>query len=385
MVGFSVSSFVTLFFFACYTKTEKMLSFLVFLLLSFIVSMLWAPLLISLLFKFNLRRRSKEELDEKVEKHAKKTGTPVMGGILIVVTVLVLNLLFNNSVLTYPLLVTLFMGGVLGGIDDLFNTLGHKNVRVAVRRGITPVVSFSGITWSLYQLVLLPWHAFKEAFRAMGSYRGGFQAHEKFLAQCFIAGGVSFWVYYFFEQSALWLPLLGVLEVGFLYPVLLTFSMVFFSNAFSITDGLDGLSGGTHSLAFLALGIIGLVVDKPGLAIFAATLVGVELAFLYFNIYPARFQMSDVGTLPLGMVFALLAFLLNRELILPIVGVIFVVELLSSFLQVWSVKLRDKRIFKIAPLHHHFEALGWPETKITERAWVLSAVFAVMGILVALL
>ncbi len=362
-----------------------MITFLFFILISFLIAFLWAPFLINFLYKFNVRRRSKQELDEKVENHAQKTGTPVMGGALIVVTVLALNLVFNFSPRVAVVLVTLFLGAILGAIDDLFNIFGHQRVSQAVRKGITPVVSFSVVTWSLYKAVLLPWQLFKEAFRAMGSYRGGFKAHEKFLLQTVLGGLVGFGLHFHFGLDTVWLPLLGKFSIGIFYPLLITILLVAYANAFSITDGLDGLSGGTHATAFLAWGVLALSFNKIDLAVFCATVVGAEMAFLYFNIYPARIEMSDIGTLPLGMVYALIGVLLGRELAIPIIGAVFTLEVFSSFTQVWSVKLRGKRVFKIAPIHHHFEALGWPETKVTMRFWLVGAVFAVFGILFGLL
>ena len=360
-----------------------MLKFLAFIFVSFLAAFAWAPALIGLLYRFNIRRLSKEELDSKIKNHAQKTGTPVMGGLLIVGTAFVLNLIFNHSPKVNLLLLILGLGALLGAADDLFNVLGHKKVSQAVRRGITPIVTLSGITWSIYKLLLLPWNAFKEAFRAMGSYQGGFKAHEKFLLQCALAGPAAWLVYTKFGQHRLWLPLLGEFNIGIFYPSLAAFLMVAYANAFSITDGLDGLSGGTHSIAFLAYGAVALSLGKPDIAIFCAILVGAELAFLYFNIFPARIEMSDVGTLPLGMVFALVGVFLNRELTLPIIGGVFTVEILSSFIQVWAVKLRGRRVFKIAPLHHHFEALGWPETKVTMRFWLAGALLAILGTLIA--
>ena len=360
-----------------------MLKFLSFTLTSFLTAFAWAPALIGTLYRSKIRRPAKEELDNIIKRNKKKMGTPLMGGLLIVVTVLILNLLFNRSPETLTLLLVLSLGAILGATDDFFNVFGHKQVSRAFHRGITPIVTLSGATWNLYKLALLPWNAFKEAFRAMGSYRGGFKAHEKFLLQCALAGLAAWWAYTKLGQHYLWLPLVGKFNIGILYPVLATFLMVTYANAFSITDGLDGLSGGTHSIAFLAYGVIAITLGRPDLAIFCATLAGAELAFLYFNIHPARIEMSDVGTLPLGMVFALIGILLNRELTLPITGGIFTVEVLSSFVQVWSVKLRGKRVFKIAPLHHHLEALGWHETKVTMRFWLAGALLAILGTLIA--
>lgn len=360
-----------------------MLRFLAFILISFLTAFAWAPLLIGTLYRFNIRRLSKEELDNKIKNHAKKTGVPVMGGLLVVGTVLILNLILNRSPEINILLTVLGLGAILGAIDDLFNIFGHRRVSEAFRKGITPVVTLSGITWSIYKLALLPWNAFKEAFRVMSSYRGGFKAHEKFLLQCSLAGLAAWWVYAKLGQHYLWLPLLGNFNIGILHPFLAAFLMATYANAFSITDGLDGLSGGTHSIAFLAYGVIAHTLGKPDITVFCAILAGAELAFLYFNIFPARIEMSDVGTLPLGMVFALIGILLNRELTLPIIGGIFTVEILSSFIQVWSVKLRGKKVFKIAPLHHHFEAIGWHETKVTMRFWLAGIILAIFGTLIA--
>ncbi len=362
-----------------------MIKFLLCILGSFLLAFALAPVIIGFLYHSNIRRQGKEELDKKIENHAQKTGTPVMGGLIVLLPVIVLNLVLNLTAPVGLLLAVLVLGGFLGAADDLFNVFGHNRVSSAVRKGITPVVTFSGITWSVYKIILLPWQAFKEAFRAMGSYRGGFKAHEKFLLQCFLAGGAAWFLYQYLGQSSLWIPLLGYFDLGVIYPFIAAFLLVVFANAFSITDGLDGLSGGTHALAFLAYGVVALALGNYDLAIFSASVVGAELAFLYFNICPARVEMSDVGTLPLGMTFALLAILLDREIVLPVIGAVFTVEVLSSFVQVWSVKLRGKRVFKIAPIHHHFEALGWPETKVTMRMWIGSALAAVLGIIIALL
>ncbi len=362
-----------------------MLVFIIFILVSFALAFLWAPLLIGLLYNFNVRRRSKQELDAKVENHAQKTGTPVMGGLLVVVTVLVLNLVFNFGPQTGILLLVLVLGALLGAVDDFFNIFGHDRVSQAVRKGITPVVAFSDLTWGFYKLLLLPWRAFKESFRVMGSYRGGFKAHEKFLFQCVLGGFAGFYLYYQWGLSSVWLPLFGNFNIGIFYPFLVAFLLIVYANAFSITDGLDGLSGGTHIIAFLTFGVLALALNKPDLALFCASVVGAEMAFLYFNIYPARVEMSDVGTLPLGMVYALVGVLLGRALVVPIIGAVFTVVIISSFVQVWSVKLRGERVFKIAPIHHHFEALGWPESKVTMRFWLGGAAFALVGLLIALL
>jgi phospho-N-acetylmuramoyl-pentapeptide-transferase len=148
---------------------------------------------------------------------------------------------------------------------------------------------------------------------------------------------------------------------------------------------MDGLAGGLLALSFTAYLVVALVLGYNQIACFCATLVGTLLTFLYFNIYPARFEMADVGSLSLGMTLAVVAFLLHRELTLLIIGGVFVAEILSDVIQVVAVKMGRGRVFKMAPLHHHFEMLGWPETKVTMRFWLAGAVLAFVGILVALL
>jgi phospho-N-acetylmuramoyl-pentapeptide-transferase len=160
---------------------------------------------------------------------------------------------------------------------------------------------------------------------------------------------------------------------------------VFVSNAVNITDGLDGLAGGVLATSFGAFALIAFTQGRFGLAIFCATILGALLAFLWFNIYPARFFMGDTGSLALGATLAVVAMLTDSLVVLPIIGLVFVAEGLSSLAQRFSKKYLGKKIFISAPLHHHFEAIGWPETKITMRFWVISAVAAVVGITINLI
>lgn len=360
---------------------------LLFLLGSFLVAFAWAPLLINLLYKFNVRRRIRHEVEEKIEARRIKLGTPIMGGLLMVVTTVVITLFFNLSrPQTYLPLFALVVAAVFGGIDDLLNIFGHAKISDTVRGGINPIVTFSKFSWSVYNILLLPWNAFKEVFRALGSYpTSGFKPWEKIIIQTGIGAVAAWWVYAKLDWHNLWLPFWGDFDIGVFYIPLVILMLVGTANAVNVTDGLDGLAGGLLAMAFAAYMVVALSLGYSQLAYFCATLAGTLLAFLYFNIYPARFEMADVGSLSLGMTLAVVAILLRRELSLLVIGGVFVLEILSVIVQVGSVKLGRGRVLKMAPLHHHFEMLGWPETKITMRLWLAGAILAFLGILVALL
>jgi phospho-N-acetylmuramoyl-pentapeptide-transferase len=165
------------------------------------------------------------------------------------------------------------------------------------------------------------------------------------------------------------------------------FVLVMIATSFSVnqTDGLDGLAGGTLASAFGAYAIIALMQGKEDLATLCATIVGALIAFLWFNIYPARFIMGDTGAMSLGVTLAVVAMLTNAGLLMPIIGVVFLVETITTIMQVLSKKIRGKKIFLIAPIHHHFEAKGWPEPKVVMRFWVISWIGAALGLAIALL
>ncbi len=364
-----------------------MIKALVFLLGSLIVSFAWAPLLIKFLYKCNVRRRIRQEVEEKIEARRVKLGTPIMGGLLMVLTTIAITLVFNLSrAQTCLPLFCLAIAGIFGGIDDLLNIFGHAKLSDTVRGGVTPIVTLSGFTWNIYNILLLPWNAFKEIFRALGSYpTSGFKPWEKFLIQVAIGLVAAWWMYFKLDWHELWLPFLGTFDIGIFYIPLVVLMLAGMANAVNLTDGMDGLAGGLLAMAFTAYMVISLALGYNQIGYFCATVVGTLLSFLYFNIHPARFEMADVGSLSLGMTLAVIAMMLRRELSLLIVGGVFVAEVLSVLIQVASVKMGRGRVFKMAPLHHHFEMLSWPETKVTMRLWLAGAVLAFAGVLVALL
>jgi len=323
--------------------------------IAFLVAILLTPILSDLLYKFRLVKQLRERtwdgeparLFRKL--HRNKKGTPTMGGLLIWVTAAVVTLLFNFSrSQTWLPLFVLVASGILGFIDDLLNV---KKVNLV--RGMTTNI--------------------------------------KFLFQFAIAGSGAWWFYYKLGFDEIRIPaaelfgLPSMVDIGWLYIPLFVLVVVFLSNAVNITDGLDGLAGGTLAASFTAILGLAVVQQQVGIAAFAGTIVGALLAFLWFNIFPARFFMGDTGAFALGATLAVLAFLTNSVLLLPIIGFIFVIEAASSLIQRFSKQYLGRKIFRIAPLHHHFEAVGWPEAKVTMRFWVVAAVMATIGLVVGLI
>ena len=179
------------------------------------------------------------------------------------------------------------------------------------------------------------------------------------------------------------IPFLGTIALGWFIVPLFAFAVVATSNAVNISDGLDGLAGGLLSTSYGAFGVIALLQGQFMLAGFCFTVLGALLSYLWFNIYPARFFMGDVGSFAFGTSLGVVAMLTNTLLLLPVIGILFVIEAGSSLIQITSKRFFHKKVFISAPIHHHLEAQGWPETKVTMRFWVISCVSAFLGVLLA--
>lgn len=323
--------------------------------ISFAVAIIWTPVLTHFLYKYRLTKQLREKTWDGepaklfLKMHKEKSGTPTMGGLLVWLTVAIITLLFNLSrSQTWLPLFILVTSGILGLIDDFLNVKGVNLVR-------------------------------------------GLSTKLKFFFQFIIATFGAWWFYHKLEFSEIRIPgaeLFGFessFDIGWWYIPLFILTIVFLTNAVNITDGLDGLAGGTLAASFAAILGIALVHQQIGIAAFSGTIIGALLAFLWFNIYPARFFMGDTGAFALGSTLAVLAFLTNTVLLLPIIAFIFVVEAFSSLIQRISKKYFRRKVFLIAPLHHHFEAVGWPETKVTMRFWVVAAVMATIGMIIGLI
>jgi len=229
-------------------------------------------------------------------------------------------------------------------------------------------------------------NGFIELSRVVGSNaEGGLQTYQKFLIQGGIAGFVSYWTYIKLGWDYIWFPLVGDIKVGMLYPVIVFFLFLMTLNFVAFTDGLDGLAGGLTVIALGAFWVVASTMNYNSLTGYIATIIGAVIPFLYFNVNPARIFMGNVGSHVFGATLALLGVLMHREIAMLLICAVFMAVGLSSPLQQFSVKLTGKRLFRMAPLHHHFEMLGWPETKVTFRFWIIGIFFAFVGIFVALL
>jgi phospho-N-acetylmuramoyl-pentapeptide-transferase len=221
-----------------------------------------------------------------------------------------------------------------------------------------------------------------------GPRRGlGMRARTKFLIQVIFAIGVAWALKYVLVVPELfWFAYPGTISLGPLYIPLAVFLIVGMSNAVNLNDGLDGLAGLISATAFAAYGVIALLQDQIFLARFCFTIVGALFGFLWFNVHPADLFMGDTGSLALGAALAVVALMTGRWLLLPVIAIIPVAEALSVILQVAYFKMtRGKRLFKMAPFHHHFELLGWSETQVVQRFWLVGLLFALLGIALALI
>jgi phospho-N-acetylmuramoyl-pentapeptide-transferase len=213
---------------------------------------------------------------------------------------------------------------------------------------------------------------------------GGIRFISRFGWLILIAALGAWWFYYKLGWNVIHVPAVGNFEIGLWYIPLFIFVILFAAISSNETDGLDGLNGGIMLIAFSSFTLISFAHNKMDLAAFCAAISGALLAFLWFNIYPARFFMGDTGAMALGTTLGVVALLTNSVLALFIIVFIYVIESGSVVIQLTSKKLFKRKVFLAAPIHHHFEALGWPETKVTMRAWIFTVVTAMMGVIVAI-
>jgi len=285
-----------------------------------------------------------EALEVFTRLHAPKftRNIPTMAGIiaLVVVTVITLTMNLNREQTFLPL--AAFVGGALVGlIDDIINVRG-KGLGVS---GLRSSVKFGLIT---------------------------------------IIAAIAAWYFYTkLGYTDVYVPFVGPLEVGWFIIPLFMLVVISTSNAVNISDGLDGLAGGLLATAFGVFGVIALLQGNFGIAGFCFTIIGVLMSYIWFNIHPARFFMGDVGSFAYGTALGVVAMLTDTLFLLPIIGFVFVLEGGSSLIQIISKKYFHRRVFLSAPIHHHLEAMGWPEPKVTMRFWVIGQVVGFVGLLLA--
>ncbi len=339
----------------------EVLKLFILTVLSFVVALLLTPLWSHVLYRFKLGKSIRDAASAPVMSapHAKKSGTPTMGGVLIWGTTLILTVVFA------------LLARYADGIFTLFNFLSRRETWVPL---------FALVASALVGLVDDYWNV-----RRRGPNGGGLRARHRLLLYAVIAGIGAWWFYSKLEWDVLHIPFGPTVELGWWFIPLFIFVITATSHAVNITDGLDGLAGGALASAYTAFGALAFFQGKMDLAAFCAVIVGALLAFLWFNIHPARFFMGDTGSMALGVTLGVVAFLTNQVLLLPVIGFVFVMEALSVILQVLSKKFRGKKLFRSSPLHHHLEAIGWPEPKVVMRLWLISATTGVVGLALALL
>lgn len=324
---------------------------------AFLVALIATPFWYKLINKYKIRKQIRAETKAPVfhKFHQKKEGTPTAGGIIIWSTVLVLALLFG--VLDY------FFGGLWGDLNFIDRAQTYLPIAAL------GIAAFVGLLDD-YMGVL-----------KRGPNGGGLKIRYKLIVYFILAAIGAWWFYFKLDWHVINIPFLGEgVEIGFWYIPLFIFIII--ASAFSAneTDGLDGLLGGVTLFTFVALTAVAFVLGRYHLAAFGGAIIGALLAFLWFNIYPAKFFMGDTGSMSLGITIGVIAMLTNTVFLLPFFAVILVAESLSVILQLMSRKFFRKKMFLSTPIHHHFEALGWPESQVTMRFWIVSAVFVSLGL-----
>jgi phospho-N-acetylmuramoyl-pentapeptide-transferase len=316
--------------------------------LSFVMTVIWGSPLLRVLRHFKIGKLIR--VDEPGH-HNVKMGTPTMGGVLFILPVLLLTGLLNAAELI--------------------------GLEVIGRSVLVPLIVMVG-----YSLLgaLDDWEGIR------GKRRGeGMRARTKFLAQVVLALGTAYVLKYMLDVPDLKLPAVGEVELGWWYIPIAAFIIVSESNAVNFTDGLDGLAGLISATAFVAFGGIALMYDQIYLARFCFTIVGAIFGFLWFNVHPAELFMGDTGSLALGATLAVVALMTGFWPLLVVIAVVPLSEALSVVIQIAYFKMtKGKRFFKMAPLHLHFELLGWSETQVVQRFWLIGLLAAMLGIGLAL-
>lgn len=329
---------------------EQLTSMLLLAAVTFVLAMVITPVytFFAYRYKFWKKQRSTSTTGEilkvftKLHKQKFERNIPTMAGIIIVIAVSAVTICLNlNRAETLLPLAALLGGGAVGLLDDIINIRGRGGGVAGLRSSVKfTMITLLGLALGWFFLVKLGY-------------------------------------------DAIYLPYVGDIAVGWFMIPLFAFAVVATGNAVNISDGLDGLAGGLLSISYGAFAAIAVLQGQFLLAGFCFTILGALLSYLWFNIYPARFFMGDVGSFALGTSLGVVAMLTNSFFLLPIIGIVFVVEAGSSLIQIISKKYFGRKIFISAPVHHHLEAIGWPETKVTMRFWVIGLIAALAGVLIA--
>ncbi|OLS42012.1 phospho-N-acetylmuramoyl-pentapeptide-transferase [Bacillus sp. MRMR6] len=309
------------------------------ILMGFLITVLLSPIFIPFLRRLKFGQSIREE---GPKSHQAKTGTPTMGGIMILFSIILTTLVMTGkfaepTVKTYLMLLVTLGFGLLGFLDDFIKVVMKRNLGLTSKQKLLGQIIISVIFYLIYK-------------------QNGF-------------------------PTVITVPISGyTIDLGWFFVLFITFWLVGFSNAVNLTDGLDGLVSGTAAIAFGAFAVLAWNQSQIEVAIFSVAVAGAVLGFLVFNAHPAKVFMGDTGSLALGGAIATIAILIKLELLLVIIGGVFVIETLSVILQVISFKTTGKRIFRMSPLHHHYELVGWSEWRVVVTFWSVGLIFAILGI-----
>lgn len=309
------------------------------IIMAFLITVLLSPIFIPFLRRLKFGQSIREE---GPKSHKKKSGTPTMGGIMILFSIIITTLVMTGkfsapTVKTYLLLLVTIGFGLLGFMDDFIKVALKRNLGLTSKQKLLGQIIISVIFYLIYK-------------------QNGFPTAVKMP---------------FGDYS---------IDLGWFFVFFIIFWLVGFSNAVNLTDGLDGLVSGTAAIAFGAYAVLAWNQSQMEIAIFSVAVVGAVLGFLVFNAHPAKVFMGDTGSLALGGAIASIAILTKLEILLIIIGGVFVIETLSVILQVISFKTTGKRIFRMSPLHHHYELSGWSEWRVVVTFWSVGLLFAILGI-----
>ena len=318
---------------------------------AFLLAMVLTPFYTYLAYRYRFWKKQRTtstsgevlQVFNKLHENKFRRNIPTMAGIIGVIAIALITFVFNlDRAETWLPLAALIGGAVVGLIDDVINLRSNGHGVAGLRSSIkfTMIVAIG---------LVLGWYFFTKI-------------------------GID----------TVHVPFLGAVGIGWLIVPLFAFVVTATGNAVNISDGLDGLAGGLLGISFAAFGIIAMLQGNMHLAAFCFTVVGALLSYLWFNIYPARFFMGDVGSFAFGVTLGVVAIMTNSLLLLPVIGFLFVIEAGSSLLQITAKRFFKRKIFISAPIHHHLEAIGWPETKVTMRFWVIGCVAASFGLMLAL-
>ncbi|HAI74228.1 MAG TPA: phospho-N-acetylmuramoyl-pentapeptide-transferase, partial [Candidatus Moranbacteria bacterium] len=339
--------------------------------LAFALAFLATPLFTHFLYKYKIGIKIKtnsvdgEKLTFVSEMHKNKSGTPTMGGALVWFSVLILIL---TSHYIFPLLAGWLDVNFIARLDFFSRKQVWLPLFALISAGILGLCD--------------DWASVKGIGKNKG---GGIRFLYRFGWLIVISALGAWWFYYKLGWDRIHIPAVGDFSIGFWYIPLFIFIILFTAISSNETDGLDGLNGGVLLIAFSSFGLIAFFQNKIDLAAFCAAISGALLAFLWFNIYPARFFMGDTGAISLGATLGVVAMLTNSALILLLIVFIYLFESGSVIIQLFSKKFFKRKVFLAAPIHHHFEAKGWPETKVTMRAWIFTMVTALIGVIIGIL